>query len=97
MEEELKRIKHYLHNQDDFLKNLDAKAGWRLEMLEADITTTKFGFLEELGQIRQEHKDPKKEFEEQVSKLESQMEKLNQDWPLERGLPKMEAPRKFGQ
>jgi hypothetical protein len=97
MEEELKRIKHYLHNQDDFLQNVHVEAGRRLEILEADITTTKLRFSEELGQIRQEHKDPKKEFEEQVNKLESQMEKLNQDWQLERGFPKKEAPRKFGQ
>ena len=26
MEEELKMIKHYLHNQDNFLQNLDAEA-----------------------------------------------------------------------
>jgi hypothetical protein len=58
---------------------------------------TKIVFTEAMDQIRHEHKDPKKEFEARVLKLESQMEKLNQDWQLERGLPKKEAPRKFGQ
>jgi hypothetical protein len=79
VEEELKRLKQFLQNQDDFLQNLDIEAGRRLEMLEADITSTKIGFSEELEQIRNEFKDPKKEFEERVSKLEAQMEKLNKD------------------
>jgi hypothetical protein len=97
VEEELKRLKQFLQNQDDFLQNLDIEAGRRLEMLEADITSTKIGFSEELEQIRNEVKDPQKEFEERVSKLEVQMEKLNKDWHLERDLPKNEGPRKFGQ
>jgi hypothetical protein len=57
MEEELKRLKYFLHNQDDFLQNLDIEAGRRLEMLEADITSTKIGFTKELEQVRTEFKD----------------------------------------
>jgi hypothetical protein len=30
VEEELKRLKHFLHNEDDFLQNLDIEAGGRL-------------------------------------------------------------------
>ena len=96
MEEELKRLKHFLHNQDDFLQNLDIETGRRLEMLEADITSTKIWFPEELEQICTEFKDRKKEFKERVSKLEAQMEKLNKDRQLEWDFPKNEGPRKFG-
>jgi hypothetical protein len=66
-------------------------------MLEADITSTKIGFTKELEQVRTEFKDWKKEFKEQVSKLEAQMEKLNKDRQLEWDFPKNEGPRKFGQ
>ena len=66
-------------------------------MIEDDITSTKIGFSEELEQISKEVKDPKKEFEDRVSKLEVQMEKLNKDWHLERDLPKNKGPGKFGQ
>lgn len=60
LEEDLQRLKHMLHHQMDFLQNLDIYAGRRLEMLEADITTTKFGLTEELGKLRKELKDPNK-------------------------------------
>jgi hypothetical protein len=63
-----------LHNLDEFLQNLDIEVGRRLEILEADITSTKFGLLEELGKLRKDLKEPKKEFEYKVSKLEEQME-----------------------
>jgi hypothetical protein len=63
-----------LHNLDEFLQNLDIEVGRRLEILEADITSTKFGLLEELGKLRKDLKEPKKEFEYKVNKLEEQME-----------------------
>jgi len=59
-------------------------------MLSEDITTTKVILTEAMDRICHEHQDPKKEFEAWVLKLESQMEKLNQDWKLEHGLPKKE-------
>jgi hypothetical protein len=74
LEEALQRLKHMLDHQLDFLENLDIDAGRCLEMLEADITTTKFGLTEELGKLRKELKDPKQEFENRVSCLEEKME-----------------------
>jgi hypothetical protein len=50
-----------------------------------------------MEQICNEVKDPNKEFEERVSKLEAQMENLNKDWHLEWDLSKNEGLRKFGQ
>jgi hypothetical protein len=66
-------------------------------MLEADITSTKIEFSEELEQMRNEVKDPQKEFDERFNKLGVQMEKLNKDWHLERDFPKNKGPRKFDQ
>jgi predicted nucleic acid-binding Zn-ribbon protein len=80
LEEDLQRLKHMLHHQLDFLQNLDIDAGRRLEMLEADITTTKFGLTEELGKLRKELRDPKQEFENRVSNLEEKMKQLNKEW-----------------
>jgi hypothetical protein len=42
LEEDLQRLKQLSHNLDDFIQNMDIDAGRKLEMLEADITTTKF-------------------------------------------------------
>ena len=35
-----------------------------MEKLEEDITTTKIGFIEELGKLHRELKNPQQEFEE---------------------------------
>jgi hypothetical protein len=95
IEEELKRIKNIVKNQDNFLQSFDVEAGRRLAMLDEDITKTKNVFTEAMDQIRHEHKDPKKELETRVLKLETQMEKLNPGLATQAGLPKKEAPRKF--
>jgi hypothetical protein len=47
----LENLKQMLNYQLDFLQNLDIDAGRRLEMLEGDITTTKFEITEELGKL----------------------------------------------
>jgi hypothetical protein len=78
LEEGLHRLKQLLHNHDDFLQNMDIEAGRRLEMIEADITSTKIGFSEELEHLCKEFKDPKKELEERVNKLEEQMTTIYQ-------------------
>jgi predicted nucleic acid-binding Zn-ribbon protein len=75
------------------LQNLDIDAGRRLEMLEADITTTKFGLTEELGKLRKELRDPKQEFENRVSNLEEKMKQLNKEWKTERDQPKQDDPK----
>jgi predicted nucleic acid-binding Zn-ribbon protein len=74
LEENWQHLKNQLNYLDDFLQNLDIDAGRRLEMLEEEITSTKFGLSEELGKLCKDLKDPKKEFEERVSNLEQQME-----------------------
>jgi chaperonin cofactor prefoldin len=88
LEVNMQHLRHQLNNLDDFLQNLDIDAGRRLEMLENDITSTKFGLSEELGKLRKELKDPKQEFDERVSNLEQQMEQLNKEWKQERDHPK---------
>jgi hypothetical protein len=93
LEEDLQRLKNMLHHQLDFLQNLDIDAGRRLEMLEADITTTKFGLTEELGKLRKELRDPKQEFENRVSNLEEKMKQLNKEWKTERDQPKQDDPK----
>lgn len=75
----MQHLRHQLNNLDDFLQNLDINARRRLEMLENDITSTKFGLSEELGKLRKDLKDPKQEFDERVSSLEQQMEQLNKE------------------
>jgi hypothetical protein len=97
LEENLQSLKHQLHNLDDFLQNLDIDAGRRLEMLEADITSTKFRLSEELGKLCKDLKEPKQEFEDRVNKLEEQMEQLNKDWKQERDLSKKGGSKNFGQ
>jgi predicted nucleic acid-binding Zn-ribbon protein len=84
LEANWQHLKHQLNNLDDFLQNLDIDAGRHLEMLEEDITSTKFGLSEELGKLCKDLKDPKHEFEERVNKLEQQMEQLNKEWKQER-------------
>jgi chromosome segregation ATPase len=84
LEANMQHLRHQLNNLDDFLQNLDIDAGRRLEMLENDITSTKFKLSEELGKLRKDLKDPKQEFEERVSNLEQQMEQLNKEWKQER-------------
>jgi predicted nucleic acid-binding Zn-ribbon protein len=74
LEENWQHLKNQLNYLDDFLQNLDIDAGRRLEMLEEEITSTKFGLSEELGKLCKDLKDPKQEFEERVSNLEQQME-----------------------
>ena len=80
LEDTLENIKQILHLQLDFLQNLDIDAGRRLEMLEEDITTTKFGPIDELGKLHKELKNPKQEFEITVSQLVEKMAQLNKDW-----------------
>lgn len=80
LEDALKNLKQMLNHQLDFLQNLDIDAGRRLELLEGDITTTKFELTEELGKLRKELKDPKQEFEVRVNQLEEKMAQLNKDW-----------------
>jgi hypothetical protein len=93
LEEDLQRFKHMLHHQLDFLQNLDIDAGRRLEMLEADIITKKFGLTEEMGKLRKELRDPKQEFENRVSNLEEKMKQLNKEWKTERDQPKQDDPK----
>jgi hypothetical protein len=63
MEEDMQRIKATVQHQEIILQRLDAEAGGRLAMLDADITNTKNVFAEAVDQVRQEHKDPKEELE----------------------------------
>jgi predicted nucleic acid-binding Zn-ribbon protein len=84
LEVSMQHLKHHLNNLDDFLQNLDINVGRRLEMLENDITFTKFGLSEELGKLRKELKNPKQKFDERVNSLEQQMEQLNKEWKKER-------------
>jgi hypothetical protein len=93
LEEDLQRIKNMLHYQLDFLQNLDIDAGRCLEILEADITTTKFGLTKELGKLRKELRDPKQEFENRVSNLEEKMKQLNKEWKTERDQSKKDDPK----
>jgi hypothetical protein len=67
MEEEMKRIKNIVQNQDNILQSFDVEAGRRLAMLDADITKTKNVFVEVVDQVRHEHKDPKEELETESS------------------------------
>jgi predicted nucleic acid-binding Zn-ribbon protein len=80
LETNVQCLRHQLNNLDDFLQNLDVDAGRRMEMLENDITTTKFGLSEELGKLCKDLKDPKQEFEDRVNNLEQQMEQMNKEW-----------------
>jgi hypothetical protein len=80
MDSTLENLKQMLQFQLDFLENLDSEAGRRMEKLEQDITTTKFGFTEELSKLHQELKNPKKEFEERIGQLEEKMSQLNNEW-----------------
>jgi chromosome segregation ATPase len=80
MDTALENLKQLLQFQLDFLENLDSEAGRRLEKLEADISTTKIGFTEELGKLHKELKNPKEEFEERISQLEVKMSQLNNEW-----------------
>jgi hypothetical protein len=80
MDSTLENLKQMLQFQLDFLENLDSEAGRRMEKLEQDITTTKFGFTEELSKLHQELKNPKKEFEERIGQLEVKMSQLNNEW-----------------
>ena len=93
LEDNLQRLKQMLEDQLDFLQNLDIDAGRRLEMLEADIITTKFGLTEEMGKLRKELRDPKQEFENRVSNLEEKMKQLNKEWKMERDQPKQYDPK----
>ena len=96
MENELKRIKNIVQNQDNILQSFDVEAGRRLAMLDEDITKTKNVFTEALDQVQHEHKDPKEKFETRVLKLETQMAELTLNWHLERDPPPKEVPRNFG-
>jgi hypothetical protein len=69
-----------LQFQVDFLENLDSESGRRMEKLEQDITTTKFGFTEELRKLHQELKNPKDKFEDKIGQLEEKMSQLNNEW-----------------
>jgi hypothetical protein len=80
MDSTLENLKQMLQFQLDFLENLDSEAGRRMEKLEQDITTAKFGFTEELSKLHQELKHPKKEFEERIGQLEVKMSQLNNEW-----------------
>jgi hypothetical protein len=80
MDAALESLKQTLQYQLDFLENLDSEAGRRLEQLEQDISTVKFGFTEELSKLHQELKNPKDEFEERIGQLEGKMSKLNIEW-----------------
>jgi len=93
LEEDLQRLKNMLHHQLDFLQKLDIDAGRNLEMLEADITTKKFGLTEELGKLHKELRDPKQEFENRVSNLEEKMKQLNKEWKTKRDQSKQDDPK----
>jgi chromosome segregation ATPase len=80
MDTTLENLKQMLQFQLDFLENLDSEAGRRMEKLEQDITTTKFGFFEELSKLHQELKNPKEEFEQRIGQLEEKMSQLNREW-----------------
>jgi uncharacterized protein YukE len=80
MDKALENLKQLLQHQLDFLENLDTEAGRRMEQLEADIITTKIGFLEELDKLHKELKNPQQEFEERMDQLEAKMAQLNSDW-----------------
>ena len=80
MDKALENLKQLLQHQLDFLENLDSEAGRRMEQLEADIITTKIGFLEELEKLHKELKNPQQEFEERMDHLEAKMAQLNSDW-----------------
>jgi hypothetical protein len=58
MDKALANLQQLLHNQLDFLENLDVEAGHRLEQLEVDITMTKIGFAKELDKLHKELKNP---------------------------------------
>jgi hypothetical protein len=88
LEDDVQHLKQLLQNQLDFLENLDIDAGRRLEMLEADITSTKFGLSEEIGKLHQTIKGPKQDLEDRVTQLEEKMAQLNKDWQQERIQPK---------
>jgi hypothetical protein len=70
LEANVQCLKNKMVNLEKFLQNLDIDAGRCMEMLENDITTMKFELSEELGKLRKDLKDPKKEFEDRVNKLE---------------------------
>lgn len=80
MDKALANLQQLLQNQLDFLENLDVEAGRRLEQLEADITTTKIGFAEELEKLHKELKNPQQEFDERMEQLEAKMAQLNSNW-----------------
>jgi predicted RNase H-like nuclease (RuvC/YqgF family) len=80
MDKALENLKQLLQNQLDFLENLDTEAGRHLEQLEADITTTKIGFSEELDKLHKELKNPQQEFEDRMDQLEAKMAQLNRNW-----------------
>jgi len=87
LEEDMQRIKTTVQNQEIILQGFDVEAGQRLAMLDANITKTKNIFAETVEQVQQEYKDPKKELEARVLKLETQLEKLTKDWKNEHDLP----------
>jgi hypothetical protein len=64
LEDGVQHLKQLLQNQLDFLENLDIDAGRRLEMLEVDITSTKFRLSEEIGKLHQTIKRPKQDLED---------------------------------
>ena len=80
MDKALANLQQLLHNQLDFLENLDVEAGRRLEQLKADITMTKIGFAEELDKLHKELKNPQQEFDERMEQLEAKMAQLNSNW-----------------
>ena len=57
-------------------------------MLEADITSTKFGLSEEIGKLHQTIRGPKQDLEDRVTQLEEKMAQLNKYWQQERIQPK---------
>jgi len=83
MDKALANLQQLLHNQLDFLENLDVEAGRRLEQLESDITMTKIGFAEELDKLHKELKNPQQEFDERMEQLEAKMAQLNSNWSQE--------------
>jgi hypothetical protein len=80
MDKALANLQQLLHNQLDFLENLDMEAGRRLKQLEVDITMTKIGFAEELDKLHKELKNPQQEFDERMDQLEAKMAQLNSNW-----------------
>jgi hypothetical protein len=64
LEDGVQHLKQLLQNKLNFLENLDIDAGRRLEMLEVDNTSTKFGLSEEIGKLHQTIRGPKQDLED---------------------------------